>query len=74
MAVYNHNKIIQKTIMCIFLYNFSFSLHYECQFGEFLALIGSIEELGGWDISKAIELVWAEVFIFNCEQTFNKCH
>ena len=48
--------------MCIFLYSFCFSLHYKCQFGQFLVLIGNTEELGAWDVSKGIELQWNEVF------------
>lgn len=47
--------------MCIFLYNFSFSLHYKCNYGEFLVLVGSSEQLGLWDVSKGIELQWMEV-------------
>lgn len=49
--------------MCIFLYNFCFSINYKCNFGEYIAILGNIPELGGWELSKAIEMQWTEVFL-----------
>ena len=45
----------------MFKYRILFDIHYKANFGEFLVLVGNIQELGNWDVSKGLKLSWMQV-------------
>ena len=38
----------------------SFALPYRCTFGQHLALVGSINPLGSWDVRQGVTMSWTE--------------
>ena len=73
--IYNENEIDNNTypnseIMQKFVYindirqlkieKINFQIKYDTKFGEDLAVIGSIEELGNWKIDRALKMGWNE--------------
>ena len=38
----------------------TFSLEYNCAFGQNIYLSGSSSSLGGWDVEKAVPLEWTD--------------
>ena len=38
----------------------SFALPYRCIFGQHLALVGSINPLGSWDVRQGVAMSWTE--------------
>uniref|UniRef100_A0A061QPX2 Starch-binding domain-like protein n=1 Tax=Tetraselmis sp. GSL018 TaxID=582737 RepID=A0A061QPX2_9CHLO len=44
-----------------------FHLPYRCSFGQSLALVGSPEPLGSWDVSKCVQMTWSEGDIWRGE-------
>lgn len=51
--------------MGVFVFNILFELHYECNFGDCVYILGNIPELGEWRIQKGLKLKWKEVHTIN---------
>lgn len=39
---------------------YTFSIHYNTNYGEKIVVVGSAAELGNWDVSKGLNLEWSE--------------
>ena len=60
---YSNNEIIQRfeyinDIRQLKIEKINFQIKYDTKFGEDLAIIGSIKELGNWQIDKALKMGW----------------
>lgn len=49
--------------MAVFLFSIYFELHYKCEFGDSVYVLGNVPELGNWEISKGLKLKWHEVLV-----------
>lgn len=45
----------------------TFKVNYATQFGQELLLCGNAQELGGWDLSKAVKMTWSEGNHWTCK-------
>jgi len=48
------------------MYQLTLQIHYETKLGEYLCVMGNIEELGGWKTYKC-KLKWTEGHIWSTE-------
>jgi hypothetical protein len=49
-----------------------FSIHYRAQYGDTLAIVGSLPELGSWNPTNALLLNWSEGDTWICNIPINK--
>ena len=66
---YSNNEIIQRfeyinDIRQLKIEKINFQIKYDTKFGEDLAIIGSIKELGNWQIDKALKMGWNNLNIW----------
>ena len=66
---YSNNEIIQRfeyinDIRQLKIEKINFQIKYDTKFGEDLAIIGSIKELGNWQIDKALKMGWNDCNIW----------
>lgn len=48
----------------------NFRVTYRCAFGECLAVVGSSNELGGWDVASAPRMFWSEGDVWTVTKIF----
>lgn len=46
------------------VYTFNFNIHYKCNYGEMIFIVGNTEFLGNWNPFNGLKLEWTNVIIF----------